>query len=461
MTITATDSRPSAPIEQTCPLPSATTGAGQASTGSAIPSVFELLLLQQVIAKPSFADESSMASAGDSANTRNNAAHDVTADPRLSTATATNDGLSATAAAIVNLFAMNQSTTIPSTNANRSAANDSAAAPSTLQPFASSNRSATAIPFLKMFAATMPSRSSASTSPAVTASVDQALSTTPTVTVEPGTDVANVLSKCVSDAPANLNDAQLAAKTADLPVVNDSIPSASALSASVPLVPAESSTSALANLPSIDLVQRQPLHFAVQGMNVDTVSAASVASTRALIPATLLSSLDSSQDHDPDNSSSMLTVAPGATMNPISANSTPAPVSDQLATSIVQQLSDESTGGTTTVRLRLDREDLGTVHLHLSVHNDVVSVRIVAQDQLARQIIENQMADLRRALTGGGIELGRFEVTCDSGRGQSSNGQRTNQPYASVGGTSAGRWTRPQPTLESISRSTGQLNIVA
>ena len=447
MTIIATESRPSAPIEQPSSMSSATPGIGQSNTSSAIPSLFELLLLQQVTAEPASTSDTPAASSTISENTTNGAT--TVADSRLRSTTVTHDGLTAAAAAIVNLFAANQTAAGLSSNMARPISTDTSATPSAVQPFATGKNSPAAAPFLKMFAASVPSGATAPTS--------HAIATSPVATSELGNNSA----ADSTNPTAALAETSPAAKTADIQGFNDPRVSTSIPSASIPLLPVESTKSASANLPTIDLVQRQILHFPIQGTSINDVTAASVTSLRAILPTVVVSSVDSTRDHDSDAFAPTGNVVPGATVSPATAKDVLPAVGEELATSIIQQLSDDPTGGTTTVRLRVDREDLGAVHLHLSVNNDVVSVRIVTQDQVARQIIDSQMADLRQALTGGGISLGQFKVTCDGGHGQTSNGSRFGQASASVSRPSARGWTRSQPASESESRSVGRLNIVA
>ena len=98
-----------------------------------------------------------------------------------------------------------------------------------------------------------------------------------------------------------------------------------------------------------------------------------------------------------------------------------APVSHQIAAEITRQVDDGTIGGTTTVQIRLDRPELGTVNLHLSMTNDVVSIRIVTEDPAAMQIINRQMNDLRQSLSDSGIAFNQCQVLCNPGNGQSSD----------------------------------------
>lgn len=89
------------------------------------------------------------------------------------------------------------------------------------------------------------------------------------------------------------------------------------------------------------------------------------------------------------------------------------PISEQIATAITSNLASAHADGTTTVRIRLESHELGTIQLDLSVKKDVVSVRIVTANQQSQQIVESQMTALRLALTTNGVDCGQFQVACD------------------------------------------------
>ena len=70
------------------------------------------------------------------------------------------------------------------------------------------------------------------------------------------------------------------------------------------------------------------------------------------------------------------------------------------------------------VVLRLDPPELGRVNVHVSMSNDVVSIRMVAAGDMARQAIERQLNDLQASLTNQGVTFSQCQVECDP-RGQS------------------------------------------
>lgn len=71
------------------------------------------------------------------------------------------------------------------------------------------------------------------------------------------------------------------------------------------------------------------------------------------------------------------------------------------------------------VVLRLDPPELGRVNVHVSVANDIVSIRLVASDEGAKQVIERQLSDLQQSLSDQGVALNSCQVDCDAGGRQS------------------------------------------
>lgn len=148
----------------------------------------------------------------------------------------------------------------------------------------------------------------------------------------------------------------------------------------------------------------------------------------------------------------------------LQSNSTPIPLNslaDRL-TEIVMDRRDNSQGGDqATVVLRLDPPELGRVNVHVSMSNDVVSIRMVASDDMARQAIERQLSDLQASLTNQGISFNQCQVDCDA-RGQSNHGmkQQTLDDYQSVP-FSGRRMAGFAPAISTRTTALSQLDYVA
>ena len=97
------------------------------------------------------------------------------------------------------------------------------------------------------------------------------------------------------------------------------------------------------------------------------------------------------------------------------------PAMDLIATEIARQIGSDSNGGPIDVRIRLDQTDVGPVSLHLSIVNDVVSIRIIAETQTSMDALKRQLADLQQSLVNSGINFNLHQVTCEDGTGTQFN----------------------------------------
>ncbi len=165
------------------------------------------------------------------------------------------------------------------------------------------------------------------------------------------------------------------------------------------------------------------------------------------------------QTVDPTSSESAIIPAMNL-MSPTSETSD-ASISDQIATAVTGHLSDDSYQGPTTLRIRLNHSELGTVNLHLSMNNDVVSIRIVTQNPAAQQLINGQLEDLRQSLTNSGLATGQFQVACDAGSQHSSRQNESVPETIQFRNATSSRWARPQTTVTPTTQASGQLNFVA
>jgi flagellar hook-length control protein FliK len=149
---------------------------------------------------------------------------------------------------------------------------------------------------------------------------------------------------------------------------------------------------------------------------------------------------------------------------PSGTTGTPSTVTTQLTDAIVQRAPSLSNGDSTSVVLRLDPPDLGQVKLHVSMTNDVVSIRMIASDEGARQVIDRQMNDLRQSLSDQGISVNQCQVDCNTSGSQQSFdqtwGQRSYDDWQTY--TSAMRKMAANPPANSSQPSSRtQLDYVA
>lgn len=91
----------------------------------------------------------------------------------------------------------------------------------------------------------------------------------------------------------------------------------------------------------------------------------------------------------------------------------PVPVrqfAEQFETFLVKRLTMHRLDGVAEARITLHPEHLGHVDIRLTVQNGQVTAQFVTQNGMARELLENQMAQLRTALQGHGLQVERMEV---------------------------------------------------
>ncbi|MEI8380525.1 MAG: flagellar hook-length control protein FliK [Planctomycetota bacterium] len=116
---------------------------------------------------------------------------------------------------------------------------------------------------------------------------------------------------------------------------------------------------------------------------------------------------------------------PQTSTGPLDSAAVPVPMESFVhrMTEIVQQrLEGSPEADKSSVVLRLDPPDLGRLNVHLSISNDVVSIRMVATDEAARQAIERQLGNLHQSLDSQGVAFTPCQVECQT-QGQNSSNQ--------------------------------------
>jgi flagellar hook-length control protein FliK len=129
------------------------------------------------------------------------------------------------------------------------------------------------------------------------------------------------------------------------------------------------------------------------------------------------------------------------------------PVAEQIGSAIAARVEVSPSEGRIDFHLTLTPPELGQVRVQLTLTNQTLSARLVAQDGATRQLIQSQMDSLRQRLQDTGLGLGQLDV---SGGGSGSGGQRyepllpfpdltggavpqaTSTPVGPVSGTGAG-----------------------
>jgi len=92
---------------------------------------------------------------------------------------------------------------------------------------------------------------------------------------------------------------------------------------------------------------------------------------------------------------------------------TPVPVqqfADQMSKFLVKQFQLTQGNGTTEAKLTLTPEHLGQVDIRIVMHNGTLTAQFIADNPAARDMLENQMAQLRASLNGQGLQVDRIDV---------------------------------------------------
>lgn len=90
-------------------------------------------------------------------------------------------------------------------------------------------------------------------------------------------------------------------------------------------------------------------------------------------------------------------------------------ISEQISTRIVAWVHASTRNNQTEFRMRLEPPELGSVRIQLTSIEEAVSIRIVAANEVSRQIIESQLHDLRQSMEHLGVNLEQCDVTCEDG----------------------------------------------
>ena len=106
-----------------------------------------------------------------------------------------------------------------------------------------------------------------------------------------------------------------------------------------------------------------------------------------------------------------------------------APIENRVIDQIINRLSVRSNGSQSEVKIRLDPPSLGTVRMNISTSADGVRTLIVAENQAVKQLIENNLSQLRDSMANQGLKLDGFSVQVggDSNPGFSQQQDNLNQ----------------------------------
>jgi flagellar hook-length control protein FliK len=152
--------------------------------------------------------------------------------------------------------------------------------------------------------------------------------------------------------------------------------------------------------------------------------------------------------------------APGAAAVAVVARASSAPVPvtpvpDQLSSVILPAV--RGGDGAYQVNIKLQPEELGVVHVELHLAAGTVNVSLHAEGDATRDMLRQNLGQLRQQLADGGLTTGQFDV----GSGPGANPEET-APTASDGPADDQAETPPAPATQGQSGnllSTSQLDV--
>jgi flagellar hook-length control protein FliK len=92
----------------------------------------------------------------------------------------------------------------------------------------------------------------------------------------------------------------------------------------------------------------------------------------------------------------------------------PRTVAEQILNALHAEIDVARRDGQTTVDVRLDPPELGSIRIHLSADDRTVTARLVVQDEAARVALAGQAEHLRQTLAEAGVHLRNFDVRHDN-----------------------------------------------
>jgi len=108
---------------------------------------------------------------------------------------------------------------------------------------------------------------------------------------------------------------------------------------------------------------------------------------------------------------------------------------------LVKQFQLTQGNGISEAKLKLTPEHLGQVDIRIVMNNGVLTAQFIADSPAAREMLENQMAQLRASLSGQGLQVERLEVVQPSSASSGATFQNQEHRNSKSGrdGSSDGR----------------------
>ena len=132
-------------------------------------------------------------------------------------------------------------------------------------------------------------------------------------------------------------------------------------------------------------------------------------------------------------------------------NSGEARLTESIVEQTVRSVLLSARGGSSELRVRLQPEHLGELHLRLVVRDNVLTLDVNTQSAVVKTAIEGSLSQLRQALQGSGVDIGRVSVMVDpdlASGGRFSRQTPTFQQFQDQWGRScSGQQREEEPSL--------------
>ena len=112
----------------------------------------------------------------------------------------------------------------------------------------------------------------------------------------------------------------------------------------------------------------------------------------------------------------------------LAGDTRPEPVATQLATVLAP--ASRQADGSYQVNIRLQPEELGVVHVELHLEGSTVNVSLHADGDATRDMLRQNLGQLRQQLESGGLTTGRFDVGSGPASDDKDNAARQEQGLA-------------------------------
>jgi flagellar hook-length control protein FliK len=143
-----------------------------------------------------------------------------------------------------------------------------------------------------------------------------------------------------------------------------------------------------------------------------------------------------------DSATKPLEGAKAVTAETLSAKGT---TEAKVLNQIMNKFSLRTNGSQSEIKIRLDPPSLGTVRMNISTSRDSVRTVVIAENHAVKQIIENNLTQLRDSMSGQGLKIDSFTVLVGGDEGQTGQQNTPNEGFSHyAGSTDTGKNSGPE-----------------